>query len=164
MQLSGLGKRKYRLPKLQLIILQVCHSMFTLRQMYWYNKKSWSYFSHAYFAEGKSLTFYLARCCCLRSGKRGPHWRAPVCLPSALRLHHRGLSKMKDSGVRMPRNFFHSSHSNSKWRTERKPGEEGRRGKVYTLAFVKCAKHRYCLHSVIILQQRQAEEVQRFTS
>lgn len=36
-------------------------------------------------------------------------------------------------------------------------------GKVYTLAFVKCAKHRYCLHSVITLQQRQAEEAQRFT-
>lgn len=28
-----------------------------------------------------------------------------MCLPSALRLHHRGLSKMKDSGVRVPRNF-----------------------------------------------------------
>lgn len=50
-----------------------------------------------------------------------------MCLPSALRLHHHGLSKMKDSGVRVPRNFFHSSHSNEA-NEEQKENQEERGG------------------------------------
>lgn len=104
--------------------------------MYWYNKRHWSYFSHAYFAQGKkSLTFYLAHCCCLHSGKHGPHWKALVCLLSALTLHHHDLSKRKDSGFRMSI-FSHSYHSNSK---SRKGGWEARK-KVGRLAFANIPK------------------------
>lgn len=139
--------------------------MFTLRQMYWYNKKSWSYFSHAYFAEGKK--FDLLPCSLLLS----PLWEAwpPLEGPGvpAECVEVASSWSLQDEGFwcQSAKEFFPQFPiQRSKWRTERKPGEKGRRGgKAYTLAFVKCAKHQYCLHSVIILQQRQAEEVQRFS-
>lgn len=42
---------------------------------------------------------HLARCCCRRSEKRVPRWRAPVCRLSVWRWRHRGLSRKLGSEV-----------------------------------------------------------------
>lgn len=42
---------------------------------------------------------HLAHCCCRRSVKRVPRWRAPVCRLSVWRWRHRGLSRKLGSEV-----------------------------------------------------------------
>lgn len=49
---------------------------------------------------------HLARCCCRRSAKRVPRWRAPVCRLSVWRWHHRGLSRKLGSEVVVLFSFF----------------------------------------------------------
>lgn len=46
-----------------------------------------------------SVLAHLVRCCCHRSVKRVPRWRAPVCRLSVWRWRHRGLSRKLGSEV-----------------------------------------------------------------
>lgn len=104
--------------------------------MHWYNKRHWSYFSHAYFAQGKKAwPFTLLTAVVSTLGSMAPTGR-PWCAcwvrwGCIIVVSPRGRILMSKCC------FFHSYHSNSKLR---KGKERGRQKKVGTLALVNTPK------------------------
>lgn len=83
---------------------------------------------------------HLARCCCHRSVKRGPRWRALACRPSVWRWRHRGLSrklgsvwsftKERERGIHP--SAFPIQTANQERRAGRSRGGEGERERETT--------------------------------
>ena len=74
-----------------------------------------------------SALAHLVRCCCHRSVKRVPRWRAPVCRLSVWRWRHHGLSRKLGSevwkGEKASVGSIHPSvHPSTFPRPNRKPG------------------------------------------
>lgn len=123
--------------------------------MYWYNKRHWSYFSHAYFAQRKKpWPFTLLTAVVSTLGSVAPTGRPRcacwVCWSCIIMVSPRGRILVSECHI------FHHYDSNSKSgpvkgrEGEKRKPERGK--KVATLAFVKLPKLQIELRSRGLLQ------------